>query len=36
MLHDGNGMVVSNATAAISEIAASKGLWFQLNQKIVH
>lgn len=28
MLMDGNGMVVSNATAAISEIQQTKGLWF--------
>lgn len=29
-------MVVSNATAAITEIKASKGLWFELSPKIVH
>ena len=28
MLMDGNGMVVSNATAAITEIQQTKGLWF--------
>jgi AP-1 complex subunit beta-1 len=28
MLMDGNGMVVSNATAAIAEIQQTKGLWF--------
>jgi vesicle coat complex subunit len=36
MLQDGNGMVVSNATAAITEIKATKGLWFELTPKIVH
>ena len=29
-------MVVSNATAAITEIKASKGLWFEITPKIVH
>jgi hypothetical protein len=36
MLQDGNGMVVSNASAAITEIKASKGLWFELTPKMVH
>lgn len=36
MLQDGNGMVVSNATAAIAEIQATKGLWFPVTPKIVH
>ena len=29
-------MVVSNATAAITEIKASKGLWFEITPKMVH
>jgi hypothetical protein len=36
MLTDGNGMVVSNATAAISDIQATKGLWFKINQQTIH
>jgi AP-1 complex subunit beta-1 len=36
LIHDGNGMVVSNAAIAISEIATTKGLWFQPSPKIVH
>lgn len=29
-------MVVSNATAAISDIQITKGLWFPITPKIVH
>lgn len=36
MLQDGNGMVVSNAAAAITEIKASKGLWFEITPKTTH
>jgi len=36
MLLDGNGMVVSNATAAIIEIQQTKGLWFQVTEQTVH
>lgn len=33
---DGNGMVVSNATAAITEIQQTKGLWFSVEKSTVH
>lgn len=36
MVSDGNGMVVSNAIAAISDIQASKGKILQMNQETLH
>jgi|DEB19_MinimDraft_2_1074335.scaffolds.fasta_scaffold903084_1 hypothetical protein len=36
MLLDGNGMVVSNATAAISEIVITKGIWFKILPVTIH
>ena len=36
MLQDGNGMVVSNATAAITDIQMTRSLWFMVTPPIVH